>query len=148
MCNRQQPRFRQAEPEGVITLVVTLVVACFDTAFHRTMPRVAKLLPIPRRYDAKGVQRYGFQPSCSQEASAKMPQAFARASAMGLGLLGIEIEEKRNAASAGVIATDASRATVRIIRTDEDLMIARSVRRIPETGATKGLNHESQHTHA
>jgi acetate kinase len=35
-------------------------VACFDTAFHRTMPRVAKLLPIPRRYDAWGVQRYGF----------------------------------------------------------------------------------------
>jgi len=35
-------------------------VACFDTAFHRTMPRVAKLLPIPRRYEAKGVQRYGF----------------------------------------------------------------------------------------
>ncbi len=35
-------------------------VACFDTAFHRTMPRVAKLLPIPRKYDAKGVQRYGF----------------------------------------------------------------------------------------
>jgi acetate kinase len=35
-------------------------VACFDTAFHRTMPRVATLLPIPRRYEAKGVQRYGF----------------------------------------------------------------------------------------
>ena len=35
-------------------------VACFDTAFHRTMPRVASLLPIPRRYDVKGVQRYGF----------------------------------------------------------------------------------------
>jgi acetate kinase len=35
-------------------------VACFDTAFHHTMPRVAKLLPIPRRYDAQGVQRYGF----------------------------------------------------------------------------------------
>src|SRR5665811_689015 len=35
-------------------------VACFDTAFHRNMPRVAKLLPIPRRYEAKGVQRYGF----------------------------------------------------------------------------------------
>lgn len=35
-------------------------VACFDTAFHRTMPRVAKLLPIPRRYEAKGVERYGF----------------------------------------------------------------------------------------
>jgi acetate kinase len=35
-------------------------VTCFDTAFHRCMPRVAKLLPIPRRYDAMGVQRYGF----------------------------------------------------------------------------------------
>jgi acetate kinase len=35
-------------------------VMCFDTAFHRTMPRVAKLLPIPRRFAAKGVERYGF----------------------------------------------------------------------------------------
>ncbi|CAN5602696.1 acetate/propionate family kinase [soil metagenome] len=35
-------------------------VACFDTAFHRTMPRVATLLPIPRKYAAKGLQRYGF----------------------------------------------------------------------------------------
>jgi acetate kinase len=37
-----------------------LQVACFDTAFHQTMPRVAKLLPIPRRFDDKGIQRYGF----------------------------------------------------------------------------------------
>jgi acetate kinase len=35
-------------------------VVCFDTAFHRTMPRVARLLPIPRKYDRMGVQRYGF----------------------------------------------------------------------------------------
>ena len=35
-------------------------VACFDTAFHRTMPRVARLLPIPRRFDAIGIERYGF----------------------------------------------------------------------------------------
>jgi acetate kinase len=35
-------------------------VACFDTAFHRTMPRVARILPIPRRFDARGIQRYGF----------------------------------------------------------------------------------------
>ena len=35
-------------------------VACFDTAFHRAMPRVASLLPIPRRYEAAGVRRYGF----------------------------------------------------------------------------------------
>jgi len=35
-------------------------VACFDTAFHHDLPRVAQLLPIPRRYQAKGVRRYGF----------------------------------------------------------------------------------------
>ena len=34
--------------------------ACFDTSFHCTMPRVAKLLPIPRHFDEKGIQRYGF----------------------------------------------------------------------------------------
>lgn len=35
-------------------------VACFDTAFHHDMPRLAQLLPIPRRYQAKGARRYGF----------------------------------------------------------------------------------------
>jgi len=35
-------------------------VVCFDTAFHRDMPRVAKIVPIPRRFQAKGVERYGF----------------------------------------------------------------------------------------
>jgi acetate kinase len=35
-------------------------VACFDTAFHREMPAVARLLPIPRRYYLQGIQRYGF----------------------------------------------------------------------------------------
>jgi acetate kinase len=35
-------------------------VLCFDTAFHHDMPRVAKILAIPRRYEAKGVRRLGF----------------------------------------------------------------------------------------
>ncbi len=35
-------------------------VACFDTEFHHDLPRVAQLLPIPRRYDARGIRRYGF----------------------------------------------------------------------------------------
>ena len=35
-------------------------VACFDTAFHHDLPRVARLFAIPRRYKAKGVRRYGF----------------------------------------------------------------------------------------
>jgi acetate kinase len=37
-----------------------LQVVCFDSAFHRDMPRVARILPIPRRLQAKGVERYGF----------------------------------------------------------------------------------------
>ena len=35
-------------------------IACFDTAFHHDLPRVARMLPIPRRYEAQGVRRYGF----------------------------------------------------------------------------------------
>jgi acetate kinase len=35
-------------------------VACFDTAFHHDMPRVAQMIPIPRRFEARGVRRYGF----------------------------------------------------------------------------------------
>ncbi|MHB9101000.1 MAG: acetate/propionate family kinase [Sulfuricella sp.] len=35
-------------------------VACFDTAFHHTLPRVARLLSIPRRFDAMGIRRYRF----------------------------------------------------------------------------------------
>jgi len=251
-------------------------VACFDTVFHRTMPRVAKLLPIPRCYYAKGVQRYGFHglsyaylieelarlgdpaattgrvilahlgngasmaavrdgksidtsmsftptsglvmstrsgdldPSLapylarteqmttkqfyemvnhksgllgvseissdmgdlltqeaheSQAAEAvalfcyqakKWIGSFAAALGGldtfvfaggigenaprvraricdGLGFLGIDLSESRNAKTAGVISTDASRVTVRVIQTDEDLMIARSVCRILKT---------------
>ena len=64
-------RLREFDPEHLpaeIALMELLAekfpgtpqIACFDTAFHSAMPRVAKLLPIPRRYEAQGVQRYGF----------------------------------------------------------------------------------------
>jgi acetate kinase len=245
-------------------------IACFDTAFHHDMPRVARLLPIPRRYDAKGVQRYGFHglsyaylirelarlagadaakgrvilahlgngaslAAVLDERSVDTTMAFTPASGLvmgtrsgdvdpglvsflvrsegmtakqfdrmvnhesgllgvsetssdmrnllarenediraeeaialfcyqakkgigayaatlggvdtlvfaggigenaplvraricqGLNFLGIEIDESRNRAAAAVISTDASRATVRVIHTDEDLMIAESV---------------------
>jgi len=257
-------------------------VACFDTAFHHTMPRVAKLLPIPRRFDAKGVQRYGFHglsytylleelarlgdPAASigrvilahlgngaslaavrdgksidtsmgftptaglvmstrsgdldpglaaylarteqmtagrfydmvnhdsgllgvSETSADMRDLLARevadvraaeavmlfcyqtkkwigsfAAALGgldtlvfaggigenappvrtricegLEFLGIELEEERNATSGGVISTAGSRVMVRVIRTDEELMIAQSVCRILGLGTANEL---------
>ncbi len=35
-------------------------VACFDTGFHRTIPRTAQIVPIPRKYWGLGIRRYGF----------------------------------------------------------------------------------------
>jgi len=55
----------------------------------------------------------------------------------GLGFFGIELSEQRNAGNAAVISADVSRVAVRVIPTDEDLMIARSVDRILETGPAK-----------
>jgi acetate kinase len=50
----------------------------------------------------------------------------------GLGFLGIKLNESLNAENAGLISTDASRVKVRVIRTDEEFMIAKSVCRILE----------------
>jgi acetate kinase len=57
----------------------------------------------------------------------------------GLGFLGIELEEKRNAANEGVISAATSRVAVRVIRTDEELMIARTVCRV-ESSAREGCS--------
>jgi acetate kinase len=35
-------------------------VACFDTAFHRTMPEIAERFALPRELYAQGIRRYGF----------------------------------------------------------------------------------------
>jgi len=35
-------------------------VACFDTAFHRGLPERVRRLPLPARFDEKGIRRYGF----------------------------------------------------------------------------------------
>jgi acetate kinase len=35
-------------------------VACFDTAFHQTQPRVARMFGLPLEYFDKGIKRYGF----------------------------------------------------------------------------------------
>ncbi len=256
-------------------------VACFDTAFHHDLPQVARLLPIPRRYEAQGVRRYGFHglsyaflmgelarlegsetvqgrvilahlgngaslaavrhgksidTSMSFTPTAGVPMStrsgdldpglvwyLARTEKMnakqfnemvnfrsgllgvsetssdmhdllehetqdvraaeavalfcyqvkkwigafaaalggldtlvfaggigenapvvrtricdGLGFLGIELEEKRNAANAGVISAAPGRVAVRVIHTDEELMIARTVCRVLGLGSKKG----------
>ncbi|MGZ9159022.1 MAG: hypothetical protein ACXW36_09185 [Nitrospira sp.] len=50
-----------------------------------------------------------------------------------MSFLGIELNELRNADTAELISSDAGQVTVRVIRTDEELMIARSVWRLEKT---------------
>jgi acetate kinase len=47
-----------------------------------------------------------------------------------LGFLGVTLNENSNTANEDVISTDAGAVTVRVIRTDEEAMIARAVQRI------------------
>lgn len=155
--------FRQRHPK-------LTQIACFDTAFHCTMPRVAKLLPIPRRFDAKGIQRYGFHglsyaylmeelarvagtktahsrvilahlgsgasmAAVHKDKSIDTSMGFTPAGGLmmgtricdGLRFLGIEIDEKQNKINAPVISTDKGKAAVRVIHTDEEWMIAKTV---------------------
>ena len=42
------------------TFAGTAHIACFDSWFHQSMPRIAHLLPLPRKYEAMGLKRYGF----------------------------------------------------------------------------------------
>ena len=60
----------------------------------------------------------------------------------GLGFLGVDVDEARNAEAAGVISRDGSRVTVRVIRTDEELMIARSVCRVLGLGTVNDYEGE------
>jgi len=66
----------------------------------------------------------------------------------GLRLHGIEREEKQNASHETVISTAASRSAVRVIRTDEEYMIAKAVCSFLVFDETGELSHENEHTHA
>jgi acetate kinase len=55
----------------------------------------------------------------------------------GLGFLGLEMSDLRNMEAAGIVSAYGSRVTVRVIHTDEELMIARSVDRILKSAAVK-----------
>jgi acetate kinase len=57
-------RYRPAVPQ----------VACFDTSFHRTLPAVAKLLPLPEDLRRGGVERYGFHGLSYEYIASVLPQ--------------------------------------------------------------------------
>jgi len=47
--------------------------ACFDTAFHHTMPEVERRLPLPIWYHKEGIQRYGFHGLSYQHIAGALP---------------------------------------------------------------------------
>ena len=55
----------------------------------------------------------------------------------GLGFLSLELDGASNAKNTPVISSSAGRVTVRVIRTDEELMIARSTRQLLELPAER-----------
>jgi acetate kinase len=59
----------------------------------------------------------------------------------GLEFLGLELNEARNAANALLISADSSRVAVRVVRTDEELMIGE------QTLQTLGLNTATEGNH-
>jgi acetate kinase len=56
-------------------------IACFDTAFHRTVPEVAQLFALPPRFAAAGVRRYGFHGLSYEYIAASLPAIDPRAAA-------------------------------------------------------------------
>jgi len=54
-------------------------VACFDTGFHQTVPRVARLFALPRALTESGIVRYGFHGLSYEYISGRLPHYDARA---------------------------------------------------------------------
>lgn len=49
-------------------------IACFDTAFHHTMPDIERRLPLPAWYHKEGIQRYGFHGLSYQHIADVLPE--------------------------------------------------------------------------
>jgi acetate kinase len=58
-------------------------IACFDTAFHASLPAVARMLPLPRRLYQGGVRRYGFHGLSYQWAVDEVARRWGPAAAGG-----------------------------------------------------------------
>jgi acetate kinase len=54
-------------------------IACFDTAFHRTVPEVAQLFALPPRFAEAGVRRYGFHGLSYEYVASVLPSLDERA---------------------------------------------------------------------
>jgi acetate kinase len=76
-----QPHSLAAIRAAVEALPSVPMVACFDTAFHRTQPEVAQRFALPRRFTDEGVRRYGFHGLSYEYIASVLPRHDARAAA-------------------------------------------------------------------
>lgn len=58
-------------------------VACFDTAFHRTMPEVEQIFALPRQYREQGIRRYGFHGLSYEYIASVLPECLGEQQAQG-----------------------------------------------------------------
>ncbi|MFP5408016.1 MAG: acetate/propionate family kinase [Gammaproteobacteria bacterium] len=56
-------------------------VACFDTAFHHTLPPRARRFALPRELDERGIRRYGFHGLSYEHIAAVLPDYLGEAAA-------------------------------------------------------------------
>jgi len=63
-------------------------IACFDTAFHRTQPKLASMFALPNHYYDDGIKRYGFHGISYEYIASELPKyakAYGRVIALHLG---------------------------------------------------------------
>ena len=69
-----QPVCLQAIDAMIACYPTALQIACFDTAFHRTMPAVAQTFALPETYTEQGIKPYGFHGLSYESIAANLPQ--------------------------------------------------------------------------
>ncbi len=79
-------------------------VACFDTAFHHTQPRLARTFALPRAYTDGGVRRYGFHGLSFEFIASRLPD-------LGLASARVVVAHLGNGASLCAMRASQSVAT-------------------------------------
>jgi acetate kinase len=73
LCAMHQPHNLAGIRASASLLPGVTQVACFDTAFHATMPKRERMLGLPRAYFDKGLKRYGFHGLSYESVAARLP---------------------------------------------------------------------------
>ena len=95
-------------------------VACFDTAFHHTLPAVARAVALPRQL---GIERFGFHGLSFEHILTRLRSMGARGSAP-VSAISASTSIPSPTPIAAVVSRRDGAVIVRVIATDEELMIA------------------------